>query len=532
MIKKSKRFLTVLLTLSIAASLMSGCKKAAEKPATESGSGTTTASYPIKTDVKLTYWLQYWPNPTQLGLKSFNDTKFAQEWQKKTGVQVEFISPTSNEQFNLMLASADYPDIIDTNWYSFPGGPEKAIGDGHIIKLNDALSKYSPNLTRYLKANAEVDKMIKTDTGSYYVYPMIRGDKYLQVFQGPMIRKDYLDELGLKVPETIDDWTNVLKAFKDKKGVASPLSFGPTHLRTSNAFIGAFGVPTGSYVENGKVKFGRSEAAYKEFLTLFKKWYSEGLLDKNFATTDDKTRETNITSAKSASTVGNTGGGIGNWTTAGKKNDPKFTIVATPYPTLKAGEKAKFGQWDLAFTPDASAAISSKCKNVEVAARFLDWGYSEAGTMLFNFGIEGESYKMENGYPKYTELITKNPQGIAMGNILPMYARTYTGPFIQDKRYMEQNAAMPEQQESLKLWSNTDAGKHAMPRITLTPEESAEAATINNEVSTYANEMLLKFVMGSESLDNYDKYVEQLKKLKLDRWIELNQKALDRYNKR
>jgi putative aldouronate transport system substrate-binding protein len=531
MLKKSKSFLIVLLTLSMAASIMAGCGKKEPVVTTPISPAPTESSYPLKTDATLKYWVSFTP-AASINVKNMSELPYYKELEKKTGVKIEFIHPTSNEQFNLMLASGDLPDVIEYNWYGFAGGPEKAIGDGHIIKLNDAFSKYSPNLTKYLKANPEVDKMVKTDNSSYYVYPFIRGDETLMVYQGPMVRKDWLDELGLKAPTTIDEWENVLKQFKDKKGATAPLSFAPGLGSTSASFVGAYGVREGLYIENGKVKFGQTEAGYKQFLTLFRRWYSEGLLDKNFATVDGKAHTANILDGKTGGTIGNNGGGLGAWTTTGRQKDPKFTLVATPYPTLKTGETPKHGQWDLAFHNVGMVGITSKCKNVEIAARWLDYGYSDEGRMLFNFGVEGESYKMVNGYPTYTETVTKNPAGASMGDMMQKYTRTGFGPTIQDKRYMEQFAALPEQKEALKIWAKTDAAKHILPRLTLTPEESSEAASIINDVNTYVNEMKLKFIMGAEPIENFDKFVEQIKKLGMEKYLGLYQKALDRYSKR
>ncbi|MNI80736.1 hypothetical protein D3C73_1372900 [compost metagenome] len=57
-------------------------------------------------------------------------------------------------------------------------------------------------------------------------------------------------------------------------------------------------------------------------------------------------------------------------------------------------------------------------------------------------------------------------------------------------------------------------------------------AKITNEVNTYGDEMLLKFIMGAEPMENFDKYVEQMKKLGIEKAIAMQQAALDRYNKR
>ena len=103
---------------------------------------------------------------------------------------------------------------------------------------------------------------------------------------------------------------------------------------------------------------------------------------------------------------------------------------------------------------------------MDSAIKFLDYGYSDEGRMLYNFGIEGVSYKMENGYPKYTDLILNNPENKSMTVALSNYARSYdAGPFIQDVRYMEQYAALDEQKRALKTWSNTDAYEHTLPNL-------------------------------------------------------------------
>lgn len=124
-----------------------------------------------------------------------------------------------------MLASGELPDIIEYNWYSFPGGPEKAIQDGYILELGEVFEKYAANLTRYLKENPEIDKQVKTDEGHYYVFPFIRGDEILLVSSGPIIRKDWLDDLGLDIPETMEEWYIALKRFKEEKGATAPLTY-------------------------------------------------------------------------------------------------------------------------------------------------------------------------------------------------------------------------------------------------------------------------------------------------------------------
>jgi len=541
--KTMSALLTVLLTGSALAACTSnggGANESETAPSSEPpAAAPTTGTYPIQTDRTLTYWGAL-PN-SLTGVKSEHaEVPFYQEWQKRTGVKVDFTAPPANqveESFNVMLASGELPDLIEYNFMNFPGGPEKAIQDGYILKLNDLIDNYAPNLKKYLEEHPEVDKMVKTDSGSYFAFPFIRGDESLLTFQGPVIRKDWLDELGLPIPETIDEWTTVLTAFREQKGAAAPLSF-VAKPRVFNelgngAFVGAFGVTRDFYLEDGTIKFGPAEPGYKEFLAQFREWYAAGLLDKDIATVDSKLMDANIASGATGATWGNAGGGIGKWLPLLKDQNPDASVVAAPYPVLEKGTTPKFGQRDYAFSPGGMVAISGTSQNVELAVRMLDYGYSEEGNMFFNFGTEGVSYTMENGYPKFTDLLMKNPEKLAPAQAMSLYIRgNTTGPFVLDKRVIEQYLNLPEQQEAVAIWKGTDMAKHQLPPVTPTPEESAEYAKIMADVNTLVDEMTLKIILGAEPLDAFESYVEKLKSVKLDRAIEIKKAALDRYMSR
>lgn len=544
---KRKKVFASMMMLTMVGSLIAGCtggkSDSAQSPketTVESGTVASGNVYPLKVDQKLTYWAELNPNVAST-TPNFDQVPFFQEWQKRTGVQLQFTQPPSNqvkEALNMLLASGDLPDMIEYAWGSdFPGGGQKAIDDGYILKLNDAIDKYAPNLKKYLKDHPEVDKQIKTDDGSYYVFPFIRGDNVLKTYQGPIIRKDWLDELGLPVPTTIDEWYTALKAFKEKKGVAAPLTFlgTPTTLfgLDGGAFVGAFGVIKNFYLDNGEVKYGPMEPGYKEFLATFHKWYEEGLIDKNIATVDTKTMDSNMTSERSGASVWNSGSGIGKWTPLLKEKNEKAQLVPAPYPVLKKGDKPMFGQKDFSYVPIGSVAISANSKNVEAAVRMLDYGYSDEGHMFFNFGTEGTSYKLDKDYPKYTDVVMNNPDKLAPAQALALYARGgYNGPFVQDKRYIEQYYRMSEQKDAIQIWSQTDAEKYRVPPITPSPDESTELATIMNDVNTLVDEMSLKIILGLVPVDSYDSYVAKMKELNIDRAIQIEKAALDRYNKR
>lgn len=70
-----------------------------------------------------------------------------------------------------------------------------------------------------------------------------------------------------------------------------------------------------------------------------------------------------------------------------------------------------------------------------------------------------------------------------------------------------------------------------LPSVSLTPEEQDEYSKIKSEIRTYVDEMKAKYIMGKESLDSYDTFVENLKKMKAERAVEIMQTAYERYLK-
>jgi putative aldouronate transport system substrate-binding protein len=533
--KTIKKFSVLLLFFVVGtALLLTGCSKA-EKPSGVQALSAGEITYPIETDVTLTYWGEI-ASGVSANFPNLGDAPYGKAWVEKTGIKVNFLHPPTggaNEQFNLLIASGDMPDIMDRDWFNrYPGGPQKAISDGIILRLNDLIDKYAPNLKAVLATNPEWDRMVKTDEGDYYAFPFIRGDEKLCVWHGPILRKDWLDELGLSIPETYDEWHTVLTAFKNKKGASTPLSFIP--VPENYDFLFGFGVDWTFYVaDNGGVGYGPVENDYRDYLAMMTQWYKEGLLDPDFATLTSQQVNAKITSGLAGATCGGMGGGIGGWTNTGRATNPQYELTAAPTPVVRKGDKPSIINVDNQYTGGYSAAITISCKHPELAARLLDWNYSPEGKLFNNFGIEGISYTMVNGNPVYTDLVLKNPDGWSVAQGIAAHARAaYGGPFIQDVEYLEQYMVLPEQIKAPDIWKIDDPYKHKMPPITPTPEESREFARIMSEVITYVDEMRIKFILGTEPLSNWNTYVDTIKRMGIDRAIEIQNAALSRFSAR
>lgn len=508
--------------------------KETNQSATTEPSGEPAGVYPVDTKESISSWEEVNDNLITF-YSNLADSPFGQQLEKETGIKVKYTHPASGqrkEQFNLMIASNNLTDVIEVDWTKeYPGGPEKAINDEAIIPLNDLIDQHAPNLKKLLTENPELDKMMKTDTGIYYVFPMIRPDNGL-VFRGPIIRKDWLDDLNLEVPTTIDEWYTVLKAFKQEKGATAPLTaLYNNEVNLQDAFIGAYGTANRHYINDiGKVQYGPTDPQFKDALALLRKWYEEGLFDKDFSlNTETKALDAKMLSGESGATVHLVSGGLGRWMETGKKSNESYHLVPAPYPTLNKGERAFIGQRSFEFNPAASKAVTSAAKNPELVVKWLDYAFSEQGALLFNFGIEGESYMMVDGVPTFTDKILKDPKH-NLQQMVSQFTKP-NGPFLGDSR--KNFNTFPEMDDAAVVWGETDALKHMLPGfLTPTVEESQEVAKILTAVTSYKEEMFIKFVMGKESLEKYDDYVAQIKTMGIDRVTEIYQSALDRYKAR
>lgn len=514
--------------------------------ATEAPKGPEPLTMPIVKDkINLSYWVELSGNVAAT-LKSFGEMTCYKELEKTTNIHIEFQHPPvgqTAEQFNLMVASGKYPDVIEyTNWPSTPGGPAKYLKDGVILKLNSLIDQYAPNLKKVLTEHPEWRRQIVTDEGDIYCFPFLRTDPSLLVFQGPIIRKDWLDKVGMKLPTTLDEWHDALKAFKEKdpngNGKADEMPFTSMlyaaplgGFEYAHAFVGAYGIAMKFYNDGGTVKFGMLQPQFKDFLKVMAQWYKEGLIDPDFPTMDAKLLDAKVTGGVLGSFVQNTGGGIGKYLGLMKDKEPNFNLVAAPYPVLKAGDKPVLGQRDFNYN-GTGAAITTANKKVTETVKMLDYAYSPEGHMLFNFGVAGLSYNLVDGYPKYTDLILNNPNKLPLAQSMAQHFRSnFSGPMLQDKRYMEQYAPLPQQQESLKIWAQPGNEK-AMPPVTPTQEESKKFATIMSDVDTRWKEAVTKIITGQQPVDSWDAIAAELKGMGLEDAIKIQQSALERYNKR
>lgn len=132
-----KKLVTVALAGTVAAAVLglTGC-----------GGGGSDIKQPEEKATSFTYWVPMNAN-IATRIQNYNEVAMYQQREKDSGIHIEFIHPALGqeaEQFNLMIASRDLPDLVEYNWVNYQGGVQKAIDDGVIIKLNDYIDQYAP----------------------------------------------------------------------------------------------------------------------------------------------------------------------------------------------------------------------------------------------------------------------------------------------------------------------------------------------------------------------------------------------------
>ncbi|MEL6682986.1 MAG: hypothetical protein AAFQ09_10110 [Pseudomonadota bacterium] len=113
------------------------------------------------------------------------------------------------EALNLMLASGNIPDIVGSSRirdFVNQFGPE-----GAFVPLNDLIAEHAPNIAAYYAERPDIEAAVKAADGQMYYIPYLPDGKYGRAY---WIRTDWLDALDLEVPQTVEEYENVLRAFK------------------------------------------------------------------------------------------------------------------------------------------------------------------------------------------------------------------------------------------------------------------------------------------------------------------------------
>ena len=244
--------------------------------AQESNSGAGEKSWPD--DVTLSYYIR--GGTAEYEPYLYKDLVGINKIQEATGINIDFDvicgdNDAIQTQYLAMLTSNNYPDIIQwLNDEAYSGGVGQLYNDGIIIELNDLIDNYMPNLKAILEKYPNLAKDMANDDGQYLYFTKLNSlsniDDLMSItYWGFLMRKDWLENVGMSVPTTMDEWYEVLKAFKTQdpngNGLDDEIPFD-AGAGALTMFYPAYNMLTGIYVDpdTGKIGYGEYTEKYKE----------------------------------------------------------------------------------------------------------------------------------------------------------------------------------------------------------------------------------------------------------------------------
>jgi len=295
-----------------------------------------------------------------------------------------------SEKLNLVMASgADY-DLVDSLTQDFYTYAE----NGALTDLTAIIEQYGSNIK---KAISPESLAAVTIDGKIYGIPT-QNVSYVRT--GLLVRTDWLKAVGLEMPTTLDEFTAMLQAFKDKDPGGNGAKNIPLTLVATSPLIdnvtGSFGIYADTAAQwsiaDGDIVNAASHPALKDYATYIRSLYEAGLLDREFATNKAATAEEKFTSGRAGVMMANWSS-IPKYDEAIKKNFPDATFEFLKPITGPNGSKGfqKNGGFNkITFVPKMA-------KNPEHAIKLIDALLEESVFKDLFIGKEGETHKVENG---------------------------------------------------------------------------------------------------------------------------------------
>ena len=488
--------------------------------------------------VTVTMWMGVNPNVLKITEDIGNDCALWNELATRTGVSLDFtvVNPdTESEKFNLMVASNDLSDIISNATTLYTNGGEAAVADEILIDhLPYLTEELTPQICKLMEAYPDAVPEALTESGWLAGMPQLSMQTETTQTFGPMIRKDWLDELGLDVPETYDELHDVLKAFKEKKGADAALVLNYAATGINNGLVQGYGInglvadaamSEPYYQVDDTVMYGPIQPEFKEYLTMVHDWYEEGLIWQDFMSfTDFQNPPTDVILAD------RTGVFYGEVTYIATLEDASttegFELVAIPDFVQKSGDTIPFKE-ERAYAASTPWSISTQCECPELLMQWCNYMYTDEGALLCNYGLEGESFEYdENHVPVFTDLVLNNPD-MSTTVALFMYCLD-RGPFYRDET-REQSGYTQAQKDASSIWqSNLSVGR-GIGSTALNTEESSEVNQFYGDIKTYIEQSVLEFIIGNRDLTEFDAFVDHIEGMGIDEVTACYQAAYERY---
>lgn len=492
-----------------------------------------TVSYPIVEEpLTLSIFWQFHNflsmfNVTQDVIGDIPTFKAAEE---ATGIKLDF-RLVGEENFGnslqLLWASGDYCDFITNAEREYTTGVDAAVADEVLLDLVPYLEEHAPDYNRILNRHPDFRAELTSIEGH-----IVSFSEYCEYADGgTVIRKDWLEQVGKEAPKTMDEVTEVARAFKEQLNIRNPVMWNAD----LSSFFGwnAFGVVGPGLndlgwqvLEDGKtVASSVTLDGYKECLQWMHDAFSEGLCTDDFMNVMNIAFDEYVYANETGMCYSNcqllAGGG------AERSGQPGYDLRAIADPMKEAGMENAMAKTTGGVGASA-LSISAQTEYPEECAEYMNWLYTEDGILVSNYGFEGEGFEYdENGKPQYTDLIMKAED-------MPTFVATFLHtslvgtPYYNTTERKIASFTTEAEKESFDIWAAGRTGTGIF-QGKMTSEESQEYSRICSDISTAASEQSLRFVTGGRSLEEYDSFIADLETMGLGRLVELKQTAYDRY---
>lgn len=467
--------------------------------------------------------------PTMPDIETYSDLYWWQELTARTGVNFEWNMVTESvveDQFNLLVAANDLPDLICKAGY-YSDGINSAVENDVFVELTPYLEEYAPDYLEVI-SQEEVYSIVTDDYGNVVGFYEI-GMEQFSPNNGVFLRGDLLEEQGLDIPVTYEEYEETLLALQ----TAYDLEATIYHYDGNETWLSAgFYVKEGFSLDaDGSCVYGPVTDSYREFLQLMNRWYEEGLIYQDFYSTTDYVDKMIEYMSTGQSVISF---GYFQFADMVSLADESGYFVAGYMPREDPDEQLHLtdGVDDLVQSGNYYAiGTHATEETIKIICMMMNYLYTEEGALFANYGVEGVSFEYdENGDPWYSELITNNSDGLTQTQALHMYT-AYQVPCYSD--YTKYNISMlTTYADYVDVWNTAD-NEWDMPEVTLSVAEQDAYNAVSTDVETYLDEVLIKFIIGAMDIDDdavWQEYLDTLESLGVNTMIEVYTAALERYN--
>lgn len=462
-----------------------------------------------------------------------------------------------------MAGAVDLPDIANIS--DLDDMTAISLGqNGIIIDMDSAIEQYSDGTINktYEEGGIMFSKQLTTASdGKRYWIANAYGpgqsmlpDGSTTVHIDPVnnaIRKDWLDELELPIPETVDEWVDALRAFRENdmngNGVEDEVllfdSYSYSFMTGIAQWYGL--VPDIVAVDpvSSEVTSPWYQEGVKDYFIMLNELANEGIFDVDLVGATDEVGNQRIAENKVSALRSYSVSSW--WEELVEGADAVYAIL----PPLQAKEGVTpYLLADPAGLTFGKFAITKECDDVEGAIKLLDYLASDEYRLVADSGVEGIDYTLDE---KGLRVSMPENEGLTGQEI---YASNKGGVswFLDQKVFPQispvDNTNLRTAEETLASFPN-DKQRNGMLRkyeimqyrpyvpspfsgtLYALPSEE-ELDTVNKystALKTYSEELYMALILGNESIDDWDKHIEQLKALGLDEMIAVYSDRYERY---